>query len=152
LASAFGRVRDLRVRDGKLLLIRKKAGPYANRYDLPGGSAEPDETLADALRREFREETGAGVHIIRCLGVQEFVVPHRSEASGTTHLHHIAIYCEVACLDGEASLGAETDNNDSAGAEWVELGALNSDNSLRSSCRQWTGYGEGGLEDGCGAI
>lgn len=46
------------VRSGKMLLIRKKRDPYAGRYDLPGGTVEPDETLAEALRREFREETG----------------------------------------------------------------------------------------------
>lgn len=27
--------------DGKLLVIRKKGGPYTGRYDLPGGSLEP---------------------------------------------------------------------------------------------------------------
>ena len=63
------------VRDGKMPVIRKRRGPYAGRYDLPGGSAEPDETLAETLRREFREETGLGVHILRCLGAQDWATP-----------------------------------------------------------------------------
>jgi len=125
------------VRDGKMPVIRKRRGPYAGRYDLPGGSAEPDETLAETLRREFREETGLGVHILRCLGAQDWVVPWREEVRGTTHLHHIAIFCEVACAEeaparGVAESGGsewlEPHNDDSAGAEWVEPGGLNAGN------------------------
>jgi ADP-ribose pyrophosphatase YjhB (NUDIX family) len=45
------------IHEGKILLIHKIGGPYANRYDLPGGRVEPNEPLVDALRREFEEET-----------------------------------------------------------------------------------------------
>jgi 8-oxo-dGTP pyrophosphatase MutT (NUDIX family) len=45
------------VRDGQVLLIaRQRAGHHY--AILPGGGIEPDETPAEAARRELREETG----------------------------------------------------------------------------------------------
>jgi len=62
-------VRALTVRDGAVLLIRHRHGsqPWA----LPGGGVERNERLAEAARREAREETGATVRVERLLGVYE---------------------------------------------------------------------------------
>ena len=46
---------------GKLLVINKKVGPYINRFDLPGGSLQEAESLTNAVKREFFEETGLEV-------------------------------------------------------------------------------------------
>lgn len=44
--------------NGKILLVIQKSGPFAGRFDLPGGGIEFGETPSQALHREFVEETG----------------------------------------------------------------------------------------------
>ncbi|WP_367390020.1 NUDIX domain-containing protein [Lewinella sp. LCG006] len=42
----------------KVLLIRRKGEPYANKWALPGGFVQIEESLENAARRELKEETG----------------------------------------------------------------------------------------------
>ncbi|WP_020537762.1 NUDIX hydrolase [Lewinella cohaerens] len=42
----------------KVLLIRRKLDPYANKWALPGGFVHMEESLENAARRELKEETG----------------------------------------------------------------------------------------------
>jgi 8-oxo-dGTP diphosphatase len=44
------------IRDGKVLLIRKKRGLGAGKINGPGGRLEPGETAAEAAVRELEEE------------------------------------------------------------------------------------------------
>ena len=41
----------------KLLLVRQKSGPFAGKYDFPGGGLEFGEAVEKALAREFAEES-----------------------------------------------------------------------------------------------
>ena len=70
--------------DGKLLLLRQYAlGLDSPGLTLPGGVAEPGETMEDAARREFVEETGYAVDEL------EYAFPYvglPSYARGTIHL------------------------------------------------------------------
>ena len=52
----FDKVGLLAVRDGKILLCRKKHG--TSLLILPGGCREPGESSMDCLTRELREELG----------------------------------------------------------------------------------------------
>jgi 8-oxo-dGTP diphosphatase len=45
--------------DGRFLLVRRGRAPAKGLYAFPGGRVEQDESLADAVRREVMEETGA---------------------------------------------------------------------------------------------
>jgi 8-oxo-dGTP diphosphatase len=47
---------------GRLLLIRRAHEPGRGLWSAPGGRVEPGETLAAAVEREVREETGLSVH------------------------------------------------------------------------------------------
>lgn len=50
------------VRDGaeRLLFVRERG----ETWDLPDGGLEHDESLHEALKREFREELGAEIEIL----------------------------------------------------------------------------------------
>jgi len=63
-------------RGGQILLAgnRRRLGdgaPDELVFDLPGGRVEANETLPEALRREWLEETGLAIEIGRFLFVQE---------------------------------------------------------------------------------
>lgn len=45
----------------RVLLIRRGQAPARGQWSLPGGRQEPGETMAEACRREFLEETGLSV-------------------------------------------------------------------------------------------
>jgi 8-oxo-dGTP diphosphatase len=62
-------VRALIVRDGAVLLIRHRSGRYP--WALPGGGVERNERLAEAARREAREETGVPIRAEQLLGIYE---------------------------------------------------------------------------------
>lgn len=61
-------------RHNNLLIIIKNLGPHIGRYDLPGGSVEPNESLLSALKREFDEEVGMITCSITPVGVRDFFV------------------------------------------------------------------------------
>lgn len=52
--------------EGHILLILREDTEV---WGLPGGQVEPDESVAEAARREVREETGVIVHIDRLVGI-----------------------------------------------------------------------------------
>lgn len=46
------------VESPEILLVKRKYPPHENKWALPGGFMEMDETLEEAARRELEEETG----------------------------------------------------------------------------------------------
>ena len=57
------------VKDGKILIARRKAGDHqANKWEFPGGTVEKDETPEAGLKREMQEEFGIEVSIGDYLG------------------------------------------------------------------------------------
>lgn len=57
------------IRDGQVLLSRRRYEPFANQWDIPGGFLQEGEHPLDALRRELDEETGLTIEPDRFLGV-----------------------------------------------------------------------------------
>ncbi|WP_176706550.1 NUDIX domain-containing protein [Paenibacillus hemerocallicola] len=108
--------------EGKLLVIRKRGGPYTRRYDLPGGSLEPLQSLQQTVEREFIEESGIRINIKRCLGTRDYVVAWRRENFDHTHCHHIAILYEALYADGDVANSPNIDDSD--GAEWIDMDKL----------------------------
>ena len=59
----------------RVLLVRRKNKPFADRWAIPGGFVDMDEPLDDAARRELLEETG--VHMKKLTQLHTFGNPLR---------------------------------------------------------------------------
>jgi ADP-ribose pyrophosphatase YjhB (NUDIX family)/N-acetylglutamate synthase-like GNAT family acetyltransferase len=59
-------------KDGGLVLIRRVNPPHQDRWTLPSGFIEADESAEEAAAREAEEETGLKVDIIELAGVNSF--------------------------------------------------------------------------------
>lgn len=114
-------------REDRLLVIHKNGGPYTGRFDLPGGSIEMNESLFDAINREFLEETGIRIMVTRNIGTRDFILPWNRVGHDHTHCHHIAIFYEVEYVSGDAKDSPKI--GDSVGADWMELDKLSIENS-----------------------
>lgn len=110
-----------------LLLIKKNVGPYNNRYDLPGGKLEDGESLVEGIHREFFEETGFYIDVLRNIGVIDFILPWKWHK--ITHVHHIAVFYLVKVTRGGFNDPEQFEGQDSNGALWVPVDEITADNS-----------------------
>ena len=95
----FDKVGLLAVRDGKILLCRKRH--TTSLLILPGGCREPGETALDCLSRELREELGE----VSATAVELVGVYTDQAAGSTTKTVRIELY--QAELIGEPSPHSE---------------------------------------------
>lgn len=96
------------VDDDRLLLVRRGHGPAAGTWALPGGRVERGETLAEAVTRELREETGIEAVCGPLLGWVERLEPDD---------HFVILGFESTLVGDDQPIAGD----DAAEAEWVEL-------------------------------
>ena len=98
-------------RRNRILLIERGGSPLKGYWSLPGGIVETGETLADAVRREVREETGLEVRPLRIAEIFERIMP---DARGRVEYHYVLVdyVCKVVG-------GALQPADDCAKAAWV---------------------------------
>lgn len=99
------------VRDGVILLIRRGTPPGEGLWSVPGGRVQRGETLADAVRRELREETGLDGEVGEAVGWTELIGRRR---------HYVVVDFWVA-VDPEATPVAGTDASDAAWVAFEDL-------------------------------
>jgi len=92
-------------RDGRVLLVERGTPPALGLWSVPGGKLEMNETLAQAVAREVREETGLSVEV----GALACVVERMSEG------YHYVILDYLARPIG----GALAPASDVRAARWV---------------------------------
>ena len=96
------------VDDDRILMIRRGRGPAAGVWSVPGGRVEAGETLAEAVVRELREETGLS-------GVCEGLVGWVERLSADYHYVILDFYVTVVGDDDPVA------GDDAAEAAWVPL-------------------------------
>ncbi|MFD9706101.1 NUDIX hydrolase [Lentzea sp. NPDC059081] len=101
------------VNDAEEILLARWLGPSGKRWILPGGGLDHGEHPYDAVVREFEEETGFEVEVLRLLGIDsEF----REEPD--RDYHALRIMYEVRIVGGE--LRYEVDGTTDF-AQWFPL-------------------------------
>jgi len=116
------------VHQGHVLLVRRGQEPLKGRWSLPGGLVEKGEGLANALRRELKEETGLRVQPLEVMGVFERI--ERGPRPMRRVRYHYVIIDYVCRLHGALRGGrhppALRPATDVTAARWVEVGTLKS--------------------------
>jgi len=106
----------IRDRQLHLLLIRRLAKPFENRYALPGGFVREEESLDAAAARELREETG--VEKVYLEQLYTFGDPKRDPRGRVVTVAYYALVPHTQVLS------AGTDAADAAWFPVTELPAL----------------------------
>lgn len=101
------------VEGSRVLLVKRAYEPLKGEWSLPGGAVEVGETLADAVAREVREETGLDVRVGGLVEVLERV--HR-EADGRVEFHYVL--ADYLCTPIAGTLAPASD---AADARWVSF-------------------------------
>ena len=107
--------------DERLLLVRHRALLHDGSFwEIPGGGVEFGESLAEAVAREFREETGLVVRVGELRFVAELLRPP---------LHAVELFFEVFPETYEAVLGHDPELEESTLQElawltWDEINAI----------------------------
>jgi ADP-ribose pyrophosphatase YjhB (NUDIX family) len=81
-------------RDGHVFLSRRAKGAKNERgyWEFPGGELEFGEKLDEGMRREFREEYGMDIRLLKLLGVFDHILEHERQ-------HWVSITF-IACHSG----------------------------------------------------
>jgi 8-oxo-dGTP pyrophosphatase MutT (NUDIX family) len=115
---------------GRILLVQHVEG----RWQLPGGAVDPDESPADAVRRECREEASIAVEPCRILGAfggRDYRITY---GNGDEAAYIVVVY-EARIVDGEPAPG----DDETRAVGWFapdELDALTIAQSTRLTLRE----------------
>jgi 8-oxo-dGTP diphosphatase len=104
------------VRDGEFLAVRRARPPMQGLFTLPGGGVEAGESLAEAVCREVREETGLTIEAGALAGYREVIT--RDDA-GRVQRHFVILTFAARWVAGEPRL-----NEELLEARWIRPAGL----------------------------
>ena len=88
------------IKDDKILLLKRSVEPFKGCWHIIGGHVEENETLKEALKREFKEETNLDVEIGEIMD---------SRIEKTFDRIKIIVAFEVTSAKGEIRLNSESE-------------------------------------------
>ena len=106
--------------DRRIVLIRRGQAPLSGTWSLPGGVLELGETLAGAVVREVREETGLDVDAGPLIDLFEHVA---RDDDGRVQYHYVI--ADYLCHARGGTLRAGTDALEVTTADLHQLDAFN---------------------------
>ncbi len=113
------------IEERKIVLIKKKGGPYNEKLDLPGGTIEWGETPEHTLIRELNEEVGIEVTNYELFDANSVVLEwmHKEELE---KVHHLGIFYKILDYNNDVLEKNKIDekNDDSLGARFYEIDKL----------------------------
>ncbi len=102
---------------GELFLSKRSLSAKNERghWETPGGSVELGETLADAVRREMKEEYGVDIEILEQFPAEDHLIPNE-------HQHWVATTFLAKIAKGQEPRICEPEKCDAIG--WFALDSL----------------------------
>ena len=94
------------VRGGRALIVRRGHEPRKGEWSLPGGMLDLGESLADAARREVKEETGLDVEVGPI--IETFDRVHRDD-QGRIRYHFVIVDFVCWSPSGDAVAGSDAE-------------------------------------------
>lgn len=95
-------VAALVLREGQVLLVKRKNPPNAGKWSLPGGIVELGERLEEAVLRELREETGLAGRVTGFVRPVEYL---ELDGNGRVAFHYVILVYRVEAEPGELRAG-----------------------------------------------
>jgi ADP-ribose pyrophosphatase YjhB (NUDIX family) len=93
-------VDGVHAKDGKILLLKRNVEPFKGFWHVVGGHVEEGESLEEAVKREFREETGLDVTVGGVIG---------GRLEETFDRIKVIVAFEVKSAEGEIRLNSENE-------------------------------------------
>jgi 8-oxo-dGTP diphosphatase len=104
------------VRDGQVLIVKRKYDPLAGQWSLPGGGVELGETLEASVAREMLEETGLDIEVGPVIEVFDRIT---RDERGEVRYHFVLV--DYLCWPIGGELRASSDVADARFVDPAEL-------------------------------
>ncbi|AEA47753.1 NUDIX hydrolase [Archaeoglobus veneficus] len=105
------------VENGKILLVKRANEPNRLKWSIPGGCVNVGESLAEALKKEIKEECGLEIEVGDVACVSEEVFRDGDEIK----FHYVIIDFYAKIVGGRLEVGS-----DALDAKWVNLEEVDS--------------------------